>query len=428
MDVWVSDPRKEPMGMIIFNFTSKGSFTANYPINVKVTIFLTKGVDYNFSYSDLSPITVVFPDSFAYPRRGTEAGQINMSHKDGIVGEADIEFTTGGDFGYIVFSKGEPFFYAAEQKIITVASPEARLQIEADSRGFGLSIIGVGTTVIGLMYELYERSEKSRSSDRAKELRRRVRRHHCQLIDEIYEKWFDRPTPSIDVGDIVTEYNIESTAKVIYRNRGITVVEPTEPWHENKRIVDEATEHLKCYAEAWSLWTNTKADIKQNLDNVEKLWDDLEKKLVKRLSVDCPHLIEWHGYGQMPENYYSLRLTFSSLWFHVETNRFPLDPKIRAEGSHFIVSDLARSVTKDTIERFVRVIGDLATDPLVQQRMNEISSQKATVEANLTNFRNALSVIADDVKRRNRGLKCRCPTCESWLDELGTLEGLRTSA
>lgn len=150
-EVWLSsDPKEPPIAILVFEFSSKGSFTANYPIHVKVKMMISSGIN----LTDIMPVTIVFPDAYMYPRviekpgMPPTAGIVSLSlTQEGITGEADIEFTSRGIFGYIIFSKDSPAYYAANSPLIEIAPYETRLQIESGEKNLGITLIGVAITI-----------------------------------------------------------------------------------------------------------------------------------------------------------------------------------------------------------------------------------------------------------------------------------------
>lgn len=127
-DVWVEKGYSDPLAVITFSFSTEEAFTANHPITVKVTILITKGLQ-----KKLLPIDIHFPDAFKFPRETTGpsgvppvAGIVKIRSDPPYEGEAVIEFTQSGSFGYIIFSKGKPRYYAAEKKIITISPHDTR--------------------------------------------------------------------------------------------------------------------------------------------------------------------------------------------------------------------------------------------------------------------------------------------------------------
>jgi hypothetical protein len=134
-DVWVERPQDEPHAAYWFTFTSKGAFTANYPVHVLIKLWITKGQE------ALLPLSFLFPDALVYPRRVTqghppEAPNIPVSfssNEGAYIGEGDMEFTAAGQFGYIIFSQGKPVFYAAQKKIITISPVEVRTALSGFS-------------------------------------------------------------------------------------------------------------------------------------------------------------------------------------------------------------------------------------------------------------------------------------------------------
>lgn len=103
-------------------------------------------------------LSFVFPDAFVYPRRMSqshppEAPTIPVSFSPAeaaYVGEGTIEFTAPGQFGYIIYLKGNPAFYAAQRKTITISPVETRAQLSGNERNVGIALIGVGIAIIAI--------------------------------------------------------------------------------------------------------------------------------------------------------------------------------------------------------------------------------------------------------------------------------------
>ncbi|GAG99023.1 unnamed protein product, partial [marine sediment metagenome] len=243
--------------------------------------------------------------------------------------------------------------------------------------------------------------------------------------EEVYEKWFDKPTPSKETvlkwsEPVITEYSI-SNAKIIYReDEEIIIKELEEPSHKNKWIVEEAIKHLKFYPETWSLWSHAKEQAEQTLKDVEKIWLDLIQSITERLSTS-PQLNEWHGNGAEPDDYYIRRKTFAWLWLCVQKNRFLNDNIVTRHDNYFLVKDFARSLDKTKMDALTEAIEELATGSAIQKKMKTITAQKKIIEDDIDNFQDSLEKIVDDVKRGRRKLKGNCSTCKPWLDELAKL-------
>jgi hypothetical protein len=79
-----------------------------------------------------------------------------------------MEFTQAGSFGYIIFSKEKPRYYAGNREAIKISPYEARSQIENNRIMAGLTVsgIGVATVLAGLAPSLMtqERTEKRREA------------------------------------------------------------------------------------------------------------------------------------------------------------------------------------------------------------------------------------------------------------------------
>ncbi len=130
-DIWIEKGYKDPLAVITFKFSSEEAFTTNYPINVKVTILITKGLQ-----KELLPLRIIFPDSFKHPQEITSpsgtptAGIVKIRSSPPYEGEAVIEFTQSGSFGYIIFSKNKPRYYAANRNVITISPYDTRAILE----------------------------------------------------------------------------------------------------------------------------------------------------------------------------------------------------------------------------------------------------------------------------------------------------------
>ena len=278
--------------------------------------------------------------------------------------------------------------------------------------------------------EAVEKHKREQMSRRQEELRNMLKDHYQQLVDEVYQKWFETPSTSLSVIFNISVRSPESRAEYkvslaeavcgdefLYDDGDIATVELKEPSHQNQQIANEAVEHLKCYPETWKIWSNAKTDVDKNLAEIKRLWRDLENGLTKAIKLTEWHGY-WHGYDSRPYEYYSLRNTFSFLWLCVQDNRFLSGISIRQEGRYYTVSDLGQSPNRQTMEDFIQVIKDLATDKKIQKKMKTIFTHKTLIEKSLGEFRVSLSGIADDVKRRHERLKCSCQTCKHWLEEM----------
>ena len=182
-DAWLSEKPDEepPIAVLMFTFTSKGDFTANYPIHVRIQMWVTVGIN-------CSNVAICFPDSYAYPRNQTsgkppEAGWIPISENGDRIGEGDIEFTSQGSFGYIIYSNNEPVYYAANQEIIHVLPHERRIQLDLSHKSVGIALIGIGISlIVGVI------SIKTSRSRKGKEARLRAKRKKSRKISLAFDE------------------------------------------------------------------------------------------------------------------------------------------------------------------------------------------------------------------------------------------------
>jgi len=166
-DAWISEnPSEPPVAVLMFTFTSKGGFFANSPIHVRIQMWLTVGENY-------SNIVICFPDAYAYPRNQTpgkppNAGWIPIPRSGNLTGEGDIEFTSSGSFGYIIYSEEKPVYYAAEQQIIHVSLYENLVQIRFAADGIGVTLISIGVAILALPKIIEKTSKKSKQRTKRK--------------------------------------------------------------------------------------------------------------------------------------------------------------------------------------------------------------------------------------------------------------------
>ena len=133
-DAWIREnPSEPPVAVLMFTFTSKGGFFANNPIHVRIQMWLTVGKNY-------SNIVICFPDAYAYPRNQTpgkppNAGWIPITKSGNLTGEGDIEFTSSGSFGYIIYSEEKLYTTLQSSKSYTFrhmkTSPKSDLPLMA---------------------------------------------------------------------------------------------------------------------------------------------------------------------------------------------------------------------------------------------------------------------------------------------------------
>jgi len=148
-DAWIRQNSSEPaIAGLMFIFTSKGGFFTGQPIHVKIQMWLTEGENY-------TDIAIVFPDAYAYPRNQTpgkppSAPWICLKEDGDRIGEGDIEFTSPGSYGYIIFSEGQPVYYAADQKTIEISPYENFLQVRYSLYGLGLTLISIAVSILAI--------------------------------------------------------------------------------------------------------------------------------------------------------------------------------------------------------------------------------------------------------------------------------------
>ncbi len=156
LSLW-GDPSKQP-GLVIFTMKSKGTLTANYPIDVEVEIKKSKDVEPYFLQA--KKMEIIIPDSYEYPIKQSEsgmfpAGKIQISLQNG-KGKGKIIFPNAGSFYvYHVFVNGKPVFTANfpkpnENPIFVVEDYGIRLQIQ-NNRNLGVAIMSLSLAAMGLL-------------------------------------------------------------------------------------------------------------------------------------------------------------------------------------------------------------------------------------------------------------------------------------
>lgn len=146
-DVLFDEVHRE-LAQFAFTLTSKGAFTTNYPIHVRVRVLIIEK-----QVMEMLPIQVVFPNACEYPRRVVTpleipaVARVSISNISPYCGEAYMEFTYSGTFGYMIFLKDNPLCETVRQKIITVSPYEVRLQIDNVRRQLGIGIVALGIAI-----------------------------------------------------------------------------------------------------------------------------------------------------------------------------------------------------------------------------------------------------------------------------------------
>jgi len=164
-DAWIRQNHSEPpIAVLMFTFTSKGGFFTGQPIHVKIQMWLTVGENY-------TDIAIVFPDAYAYPRNQTpgkppSAPWFSLTENGDRNGQGNMEFTASGSFGYIIYSEGQPVYYAADQKTIEISPYENFLQVEYGLHGLGLTLISIAASILAIPTIREEVRKKRRSKNR----------------------------------------------------------------------------------------------------------------------------------------------------------------------------------------------------------------------------------------------------------------------
>jgi hypothetical protein len=159
LSLW-GDPTKQP-ALIIFTIKSKGTLTANYPIDVEVEIRKSRDVERFFHQA--KKMELIIPDSYEYPIKQSEsgmfpAGKIPISLQDG-KGKGKIIFPNAGSFSvYHILVDDNPVFTAnfpkpTEAPIFVVEDYGIRLQIQ-NSRNLGVAVMSLSLTAIGFLLGL----------------------------------------------------------------------------------------------------------------------------------------------------------------------------------------------------------------------------------------------------------------------------------
>jgi hypothetical protein len=148
-DAWIrQNPSEPPIAVLMFTFTSKGGFFTGQPMHVKIQMWLTAGENY-------TDIAIVFPDAYAYPRNQTPgkppgAPWFSLTENGDRIGQGDMEFTASDSFGYIIYSEGQPVYYAADQKTIEISPYENFLQVRYGLYGLGLTLISIAISILAI--------------------------------------------------------------------------------------------------------------------------------------------------------------------------------------------------------------------------------------------------------------------------------------
>jgi len=158
---WEDPDHEAPKAVIQFTFTSKGAFTVNYPIHVKVEIWFREGINHtNVIVHILNPPAQAFKYPLSDP---PDAGLIRISEVGNPrVGELDVIFTSQGPFGFVVFSGMLPEI--TNMTVAYVINYLIILSFLSNSVLFGLLIL------LTANFYLHVRKEKSKRRNLSKTL------------------------------------------------------------------------------------------------------------------------------------------------------------------------------------------------------------------------------------------------------------------
>lgn len=164
ISMW-GDPSGEP-GLVIFTIKSKGTFTANYPVEVEIEIMV--GEDISGYFQDPSKkIELIVSESYQYPIAPSPEGRIPAGtipiSEGNRKGRGTIIFPYPGSFStYFIYVDDVPVWAANfsvqnEPSIFTIEDHSVRLQIENANRSIGIAIVSLSITVFGLIFAVLKK-------------------------------------------------------------------------------------------------------------------------------------------------------------------------------------------------------------------------------------------------------------------------------
>lgn len=156
-------PARNELGLVSFGIKSKGTFTANYPIEVEVTIQTGEHIEKYFDGT--KAIDIVFPESYSYPIRPALNG---ITYVPGVVrisssrrsGKGKIVFPYSGAFSHYTVDVDYEEVYNSKSitphqpPIFVVEDFSDRFQMNNTNRSIGVALVSLAIAVMGVMLAL----------------------------------------------------------------------------------------------------------------------------------------------------------------------------------------------------------------------------------------------------------------------------------
>lgn len=245
---------------------------------------------------------------------------------------------------------------------------------------------------------------------RCEELKGYIREHSQDLVNEVFNKWFNHPLEYKPYFERRNSKNEESKELIDEKYKGMVI----------EHLQDK--EYLSV-RKAWESRTNSKKDYSTK---TAKLWEDIKQKVKENIPAE---FIKWDEIGTRPSTCYVLDSTVSVII--QEANNVRHQGKLQGffmkvnKGTYFQVGNAvfhAQSTDEELVDKFIRVVNSLAEDNSIAVQVKLVDDELEKLMKQDKEFKDELMTIIDDVERGHYILKGSCRRCKSWVNELLSLD------
>ena len=284
--------------------------------------------------------------------------------------------------------------------------------------------LGLMIEVIGILRDLL----KEKKDDKLKtceKLDGHLQEHSRDLVNEVLKKWFE-PTSKESFVHNTRQYCYDTPlANACYEPHFRSRIEdPVEPYH--LKYANQAVQHLgtKEYVDVWAIWLECKRLVKNHLEKVVKIWEDIEKKLLANVPVQ---FTEWDARGISPSACYILDYTVWEIYREAvylsrtgkfEETTFKRDDN---EKGYFRVGTgtlYAKSSGESLGNEFISVAHSIIKDKRLHVQLKTLDAEKEKIACLVKKVEQAFDKIVDDFEKGHINLKGTCWRCNDWYNEL----------
>ena len=284
--------------------------------------------------------------------------------------------------------------------------------------------LGLMIKVIGMLRE-WLKEKKDDKLKTCERLEGYLQEHSRDLVNEVLKKWFE---PKSKESFIYTarQYRYDTPLANAYfephfRSR---IENPSEPYY--LKYADQAIQHLgkKEYVDVWAIWLECKRLVKNHLEKVVKIWEDIEKKLL----TDVPaQFTEWDDRGISPSACYILGSTVLEIYREAEhlsrTGKFEetFFKRDDTEKGYFRVGTgtlYAKSSDESLGNEFISVAHSIIKDGRLHEQLKTLDAEQEKIACLVKKAKQAFDKIVDNFEKGHINLKGTCGRCNDWYNEL----------